>query len=108
MGAPSLLGTVGGVAGGLGSSGGVGGQIPSNSSAANSAARSTVNPSISQGEVGAAQFSLGPFSVAFPGANVTPPDSINSPGLGTFGSMLPFIGIGALLLVFMAFFLLRK
>lgn len=101
----SMLATLGGLAGGLGGSGGVGGSIPSNSSAASSAATVTSNPATAVSGIGGANFSLGPFNPVFPGASVTPTDSINSPGIfaGSFPQKLVFAALGVV--AALAFFL---
>lgn len=99
----SMLATLGGAFGGLGSSGGVGGSVPSNSSSASSAANVSINPSIAAGKVGAESFAMGPFSVAFPGASITPSDSINAPAFfsGKPGTMLALGGLAILAIGFL-------
>lgn len=88
----SMLDTIGGLSGGLGGSGGVGGSIPSNSSAANSAATATINPTtVLSGTIGGGEQSYGPFSINFPGVQTQGLDSVNSPPITT--ALLPK-GIG--------------
>lgn len=103
----SMLDTIGGLSGGLGGSGGVGGSIPSNSSAANSAATATINPSVSLAgaSVGGGYQSLGPFSVNFPGVETQGENSINAPTGISIKNPLVIGGI-AIAVVFM--FLLFK
>lgn len=88
--------------GGLGSSGGVGGSIPSNTASASSAATNTIEPNSTAVQNGTFQPQL---NVAFPGANITPSDSINAPSsLGFLTSPFIILGAVAALILLAVFF----
>lgn len=104
----SVLDTLGGLSAGLGGSGGVGGSIPSNQSAANSAASAAINPTITVGGTGGGYQSVGNFEIQFPPTVQTQGrDSVNAPPMLSGLSQNTIILLGAGLLI-LGMFIIKK